>query len=179
MKNTEITVQIFENIDIVKQKMIQFGFEEFEEFSGEDTYFSVLNREQVLKSDNKKVDMLLFKNKILDENNNVVSEEKVSTNIDNLDNCKKMLKLAGLTNWATLKQKNAFFKNGEIVVIVGTVENLDGTFMEIEEYPSIKDKSEKEKFEILKDLSKSFGFETGDDYSVKKVYMLYKNFLNN
>ena len=74
----------------------------------------------------------------------------------------------------TLSQQNNFYVDGERTIIIGTVQGLDGTFIEIEEYDSIKDKSEKEKFEILIDFVNSLGFKTGGEYSCKKIYMLYK-----
>ena len=59
------------------------------------------------------------------------------------------------------------------MIIVGTVEGLDGCFMEIEEYPSIKDLPENEKFNQLKLFVKNLGFNTGNDFSCKKSLMLY------
>ena len=194
MAKTEITVQVFEDIKDVKAKLRNLGYEEVEEFTGDDGYFSTLSKEEVAKADyqellshslltrafktkgsDEKVQMLLFKDKTLDSNGNVISEEKVSTSISNVDNCKRALVLAGLTNWVNLHQQNAIYKKGEIELIVGTVEGLEGTFMEIEEYPSLKELDSNTKFERLKEFANSFDFKLGNNFSVKKVYMLFKS----
>lgn len=193
MQETEITVQIFDKIENVKKKLVLLGYEEVEEFTGEDDYFSTLSGEELkkagyqellnssiivrsyfTKTSNKRESMLLFKNKILSEKGDVLSTEKISTKIDNVENTRKLLALSGLKNWAVLKQQNAFYKLDEKIVIVGTVDGLEGCFIEIEEYPSIANLSSEAKFEKLKEFCASFGFKTGNDYSVKKVYMLYQ-----
>ena len=69
--------------------------------------------------------------------------------------------------------KNNFYKNGEKVVIAGTVEGLEGSFVEIEEYPSIEHLSEDEKFMELVNFVDSLNMKHGTDYSCKKIYMLY------
>ena len=117
---------------------------------------------------------MVFKNKTLDENNNVISEEKISTKIDNLENTLKILKYSNLNNWLNLSQQNAFYKLGEIVITVGTVKGLSGSFMEIEKYESIKNLSSEEKISKLLKLAKSLGFKISEDYSIKKAYMLFK-----
>lgn len=194
MEKTEITVQIFDDFINVANKLLKLGYTEKEVFTGEDTYFSTLKSEELKNADykqllnssiiarsfltktkNERVSMLVFKKKLLDENQNVISEEKVSTKVDNIENAKRLLSLSGLENWVTLKQQNTFFRNGEIEIIAGTVEGLEGTFIEIEEYESISNLSPSQKFEKLKEFLESLGFRHGEDYSVKKVYMLYKN----
>lgn len=190
---TEITIQVFEDISKIKTKLKHLGYKETEEFTGKDSYFSTLSQAQIQKASykdllsssiivrsfkTKGVDTLsnymVFKNKILDEFNNVISEEKISTKVDNLENTLKILKAAKLNNWLNLNQQNAFYKLGEVVITIGTVEGLDGSFIEIEEYKSIKDFSPEEKIDILLKLAKSLGFEVGKDYSVKKAFMLFK-----
>ena len=194
MAQTEITVQIFEDINNVKNKLKQEGFVENKVLTGNDFYFTTMPKEKVKNATYKELldtslivrffkindtteytSMLLYKNKILDENQNVIGEEKISTKIENPETMIKMLKLANLENWVALKQQNAFMEKGEKCIIVGTVEGLDGCFMEIEEYESIKNLDENKKFEELKKYVQSFNFKMGNDYSVKKVFMLHNN----
>ena len=44
---------------------------------------------------------------------------------------------------------------------------------------TVKGLPEEDKFKKLQEFSKTFGFKTGKDYSVKKVYMLYTKKLEN
>lgn len=193
MGKTEITVQIYDDINNVKKHLKDLGYKEIEEFTGNDYYFSTLNKNQIGSASYKDLlsssiivrsfktkgnpdlnNSMVFKNKTLDENNNVISEEKISTKIDNLENTLKILKYSNLNNWLNLSQQNAFYKLGEIVITVGTVKGLSGSFMEIEEYESIKNLSSEEKISKLLKLAKSLGFKISEDYSIKKAYMLFK-----
>ena len=135
---------------------------------------SIIIRSFSSKSKKDKTNLMVYKNKSLDKNGVVLSEEKISTTVENLDNTLKILKLAGLNNWLSLNQQNSFYKLGEIEITVGTVKGLDGPFLEIEEYPSIKDKKEEDKFTILSNLAKSLNINLGEDYSVKKPYLFLK-----
>ena len=174
MDKTEVTVRIFEDIEKVKAKLVSEGYEEFEEFDGEDEYFTTLRENEIenadyktllsssliirsyhRKSNDDKKQMLLFKKKTLDKNGVVVSEEKVATGIDDKDVCKRALDLAGLNNWVSLCQKNTFFRKGEIEIIVGVTKGLEGSIMEVEEYPSIANLSPEEKIEKLKEVATS------------------------
>ena len=82
--------------------------------------------------------------------------------------------------WCDIAVSNNELKKCEVVVNVQNVENL-GTFVEIEEYPSIKDLDNAKKFEILKNIVKQLGFNIiGNDYSCKKPYIcLLKNSTKN
>lgn len=197
MAQTEITVQVFEDLKDIEKKLVKLGFVKTEEFDGRDDYFVNMDKGKIAKAgygellkdslivrsyttltSKNPTSMLLRKIKTLDENQNVIGEEKVSTKIDNVENARKLLSGINLINWVSLKQKNAFYKNGEKTIIVGGVEGL-GNFIEIEEYKSISTLPEKEKFEILKQYVNSFKFKIGADYSCKKVYMLHTQNLKN
>lgn len=191
-KQTEITINIKKDISSVKNKLESLGFVEIEKYTGIDNYFttisgeisstdyktlldsSIIIRSFSSKSKKDKTNLMVYKNKTLDKNGVVLSEEKISTTVENLDNTLKILKLAGLNNWLSLNQQNSFYKLGEIEITVGTVKGLDGTFLEIEEYPSISMLSPEEKIEKMVEIIKKLGFDSGNDYSVKKAYMLFK-----
>lgn len=191
-KQTEITINIKKGISSVKNKLESLGFVEIEKYTGIDNYFttisgeisstdyktlldsSIIIRSFSSKSKKDKTNLMVYKNKSLDKNGVVLSEEKISTTVENLDNTLKILKLAGLNNWLSLNQQNSFYKLGEIEITVGTVKGLDGTFLEIEEYPSISMLSPEEKIEKMIEIIKKLGFDSGNDYSVKKAYMLFK-----
>ncbi len=191
-KQTEITINIKKGISSVKNKLESLGFVEIEKYTGIDNYFttisgeisstdyktlldsSIIIRSFSSKSKKDKTNLMVYKNKSLDKNGVVLSEEKISTTVENLDNTLKILKLAGLNNWLSLNQQNSFYKLGEIEITVGTVKGLDGTFLEIEEYPSISMLSPEEKIEKMVEIIKKLGFDSGNNYSVKKAYMLFK-----
>ena len=103
-QKTEITFQIFQNINEIKKQLVSLGYEETEEFTGCDTYFTTLRSNEInsasykdllnssiiirsfkTKGKSELTNLMVFKNKILDNNNNVISEEKISTQISDLN----------------------------------------------------------------------------------------------
>ena len=193
MAQTEITVQIFEDYDVVVKRLMALGFEWVDTFTGCDRYYTTLKEKElnnieykplldssiIIRSFHKKKSdvlstMLVHKKKTLDAKGNVIGEEKSSVNVEDGEKTAKVLDSADLINWMTINQQNSFYKNGEKTVIVGTVKGLEGTFIEIEEYPSISGLEENEKFKILSDFIDSLGMKKGNDYSCKKIYMLYQ-----
>ncbi len=192
-QKTEITFQIFQNINEIKKQLVSLGYEETEEFTGCDTYFTTLRSNEInsasykdlldssiiirsfkTKGKSELTNLMVFKNKILDNNNNVISEEKISTQISDLNSTKRILSAAKLNNWLTLKQQNAFYKLNNITITVGTVEGLNGSFMEIEEFDDIKHLTPQQKIEYLKQFAENLHFNMGSDFSVKKAYMLFQ-----
>lgn len=197
MAQTEITVQIFEDLEKIENKLKELGYTITDTFTGSDEYFSTLDSKKIKNASYKELldssilirkfhktstdsiqAMLIHKKKTLDNQGRVIGEEKSKIEIDNGEQAHKLLTNAGLINWMSLNQKNSFYKLGEITIIVGKTEGLDGCFMEIEEYDSIKNKPEEEKFCILSDFVNSLGFKKGEDYSCKKIYILYQNSQN-
>ena len=189
---TEITVQVYDEIKNIISKLETLGFEKYNYLSGEDCYYTSIKTEEIknslykdlmdssvilrsftMQGREEKTNLLLHKTKLLDEVGNVIGETKTQVKIDNQDNAKIIFDKINLKNWITLKQQNTFLKNGEITIIVGKVDGLEGYFIEIEEYDLIKEKTHEEKFEILSDYVRSLGLKTGTDFSCKKVYMLY------
>ena len=98
---------------------------------------------------------------------NELGFKKSSVSVEDGDKTAKVLDSAGLINWMTLNQQNSFYKNGERTVIVGTVKGLEGTFVEIEEYPSISGLKESEKFQ--KKSKKSHLFTQRGRQSIKNM----------
>lgn len=184
---TEICVQAYTTLEELQRKLENAGFEFVENYNNSDTYFSILNENDVENVDYKTlldsslivrhivgdscdIKNLVYKKKTLDENGNVVKEIKTKLKIDDIDKAKQMFSSLGLTCWCDYINHNYEYKKGEISIIVQYVDSL-GVFIEIEEFNSIKDKSDKEKFVVLKDLVNSLNLPLGSDFSCKKPYM--------
>ncbi len=192
MLQTEITVQLFEDIKNVENKLIKLGFCKTEELNIQENYFTNLKNDALKNASysNLLVTSVILrsyttlKNKVptaklirrlenLDSHNYAVGEERVIKEVEDEVHSRKVMTNIGYTNWVTLKQKNIYYKKGEITIILSDVEGL-GNFIEVEEYPSISNLVETEKIDILKQYIKSFNFNIGNDFSCKKVYMLYQ-----
>lgn len=189
MAETEITVQVLEDFMTTCNKLENLGFEKTGKYRLNDWYFSkysdkelnnfgygtaisssVLVRE-IIGKEHKKV--LCYKAKILDEEGNVVSEEKIQTEIDDIEKTILLLNLAGLNLWEEVKDKTITYKKDNIELCLQNIEDL-GVFIELEELSEMKSLTPDEKFARLKRIVKSFGLKLGKDFSCKKVYMKFK-----
>lgn len=192
---TEICVQAYTALEELQRKLENAGFEFVENYNNSDTYFSTLSKRDIKKldykalldsslivrhieGDNCDIKNLVYKKKTLDENGNVIKEIKTKLKIDDIDKAKQMFSSLGLTCWCDYINHNYEYKKGEISIIVQHVDSL-GVFIEIEEFNSIKDKSDKEKFAILKDIVNSLNLPLGSDFSCKKPYMFLNKTIKN
>ena len=197
MQVSEITINVLLPLKSVQEKLESLGYVLTEIMTGKDTYFTRFNREEI---ENLPYEILIknsliirenhlsFKNiillkithkyKKLDSNGNEKKKKKLEIEINNPDNAIQAFSESGLTNWIGLSQTNYFYNSGEIEIIVGTIKGLDGCFIEIETYNSIKDLPSNEQFEKLCEIVDKFEFPHTNDYSCKKCYMLYKKLLN-
>ena len=192
---TEICVQAYTALEELQRKLENAGYEFVENYNNSDTYFSTLSKRDIKKldykalldsslivrhieGDNCDIKNLVYKKKTLDENGNVIKEIKTKLKIDDIDKAKQMFSSLGLTCWCDYVNQNYEYKKGEISIIVQYVEDL-GVFVEIEEFNSIKDKSDKEKFGILKDIVNALKLPLGSDFSCKKPYMFLNKTIKN
>jgi len=188
MRETEITVQVFDSINIIIEKLKNLDFYIIEKYEMTDYYFSKLSNEDLknlsyssliknsflvrdIKDKNPKI-LLTFKDKTLDECNNVISEEKIFTKVDNLEKTLKIFNNINLNCWCTLNQKMIVYKKDNLEFALQIIDGL-GVFIEYEEDDSMKTLSEYEKINLMKSNLLSLGLNLGEDYSCKKVYMKF------
>lgn len=188
MAETEITVEVFEDIKTVTSKLKSMGFKMIEKYKINDYYFSKYSTKQLKQFDyasliknsflvrdivdnNPKV-LLTYKDKTLDDLGNVISEQKVVTKVSDLHNTLKILELAGLNCYTELFQTMWVFKRDNIEFILQEAKNL-GNYIEYEETEELKNLTEQQKIDLMLKTLKSLGLNLGADYSVKKVYLKF------
>ena len=190
MRETEITVQVFNSLDGIQNTLIAQGFALKETCVMEDWYYSsissdtlktmdysdIIKNSFLLRSFNGEDDSasVCYKNKTIDDLGNVISEEKVKCKIDSLEKSKKVYELAGVNNWCYLKQEMFIYKKDEIQFAVQVADGV-GIFIEHEEDETMKMMTEQEKIDCMLTRLKNLGLKIGEDYSCKKVYMKFMN----
>lgn len=187
MRETEITVQIFDKLLDIEKALVKNSYHKKEEYCLRDHYFTKFEDAKIvdyktllassilirtIEQDGKCTHCMIYKNKKLDPNGNVSSEEKIRVKIDNGQNCIKILKSAGLNNWCNLKNDSIVYADESGFEIALQVIDGLGIFIEAEEDSSIANLPEEQKFDYLKNKIAAFGFKLGDDYSCKKPYMI-------
>lgn len=191
MSETEITVQVFDDKEVIFNKLKDAGFEELRTFEMNDYYFSKYSFEEIYAFDyesliknsflvrnfiknGESTAEIIFKDKQLDEQGNVISEEKIKCHADSLENLLKIFERANLTRWTHIKQTLTIFKNDKFEFALQHVHGL-GFFIEYEEDESMKDLSEQEKIDLMSANLKELILNLGTDFSCKKVYMKLNN----
>ena len=191
MTETEITVQVLDDLETIKNTLANKGFCNKETFELNDGYYSKYSLQEVLSFDyanlikqsillreivdEKTQVQLIYKNKTLDKNGTVVAEEKYKTKLESKVAAEQILKSAGLVRWGKLLQKCYIYSNGKFELAVQVVDGL-GIFIEAEETEQMKGFLPEQKINALKQQVNSLGLTLGKDYSCKKPYMLlHKN----
>lgn len=190
MKETEITVEVFDSLDKIDSILKSQGFEVLRIFDLFDYYYSKYSTEELkVMTYNEMISnsfllrsfckdelkqLLTYKKKEFDENNNVIAEEKVNCNIDNVDNALKCFDLAGLNRWASMVQNVTVYRKGDIKFDIQHIDGL-GTFIEYEEGDTLTYlKTPTEKIKYMSDVLKGLGLKLGEDFLCKKVYLKFK-----
>ncbi len=184
---TEITVQVFGNLKDITDKIIKQGFVIDDIFTLKDYYFTGVEKDNVksvsyakilassilvreVVCDGKTKGFLCYKNKVLDINGNVLTEEKIKTRVEGIEETLKILESAGLYCWCKLINDSIVFKKEEMSFCIQSVDEL-GLFIEYEEKKKHEGLTETEKFEALKQEVKELGLNLGEDFSCKKPFM--------
>ncbi len=189
MKETEITVELLQGVETVKDLLKQKGFVITRDCLMEDWYFSrndnsalnsftykelMKNSFLIRRLSNPSLCQLIYKNKDVDEKGNVVAEEKVITKLDNAESAIRAMSLAGLTLWCEIKQNMFIFTNGKIEFALQEV--VGGkAYIEYEEDSSVCGLDKRAKIEKMLQTLKDLGLRFGSDFSCKKVWLKFKN----
>ena len=188
MGETEITVEVYNDLKTIDKLLKEKGFFVNRKETLNDFYYTNFKLEELknmkysqliknsffvrnVKGVNYEEFFLCYKNKVIDENENVISEEKIKSHIDNLENILQILNFANITNWCNLKQDMFIYSNNKVEFAVQIVENL-GIFIEFEENDDMLGWAEIEKINYMVNYLKSLGLNLGDDFFCKKVYMM-------
>ena len=182
MRETEITVQIYDTIEEIDKILTAQGFEMIENYQMKDWYFSkiedvlgvgyaeLMKESFLIRSVGGKV-RLCYKNKEMDEEGNVISEEKTESVVGDLDKAIAIFNGAGLNNYCVVENDSYVYKKGEVSFAIQVIKDL-GIFLECEENESMRDLPVSEKLSRLTGIVKGLGLHLGEDYSCKKVYLL-------
>lgn len=189
MASTGICVQVYSSIPYVQQKLALHGYAFTEKYTEYDNYYTHLNKTETKKVDystlmqntvllrtiknkNEKQDLMIYKNKTLNNESEVIKEERIQTIMGNIDEAKRAFSLAGINNWCRIVIDELEYKKNNIVINIQFVSGL-GTFLEVVEYDN-SNKNSETIFRELVYLANSLGLDLGKDFSCKKNYMLYK-----
>ena len=188
MKETEVTVQVFEEIDVILEKLKVDGYQLIEKYFLNDWYFSkfdtrdlidmeyeeIINNSFLLRQiiDDKITNRITYKKKDV-FNDIVISEEKTNLNIEDLNKALFIFNSIGLNNWCVINNVSYVFEKEKIIFIVQDIKDL-GVFIEYEETKDMKNLLPLEKIDLMKTNLAKLNLKLGNDFNCKKVYMKFK-----
>lgn len=192
MKQIEITVRLVDKIEDAITKLKKKGFKKIRESDIDDIYLSNLDIEmkkdniqeflkhsvllRKLKLDGKEIKKITYKNKELDDNGDVISEQKVNFDCDDLTKAESLFNCLGFYTLIEVKYHVIVYEKNGKEFAFQIVENL-GTLIEYENVNDFAGKSIFEinnaKNEMLKYI-KECNISITDEYDVKKAFELIK-----
>lgn len=190
MKQIEVTTKVKQNINEINSLLLSKGFILIRRSRVEDRYMTQeldkLNRENVLdilqscvlirylSVDNDYVwKGLTYKNKTY-KDNIVISEEKISISIDDIELAEKLFKALKFQKLIDVKYDVIVYKKDDLELAFQEVEGL-GLLLEYENLNDFDGCSNEEVIKIKKEMLeeiKGYGIITTDDFDIKKSNQL-------
>lgn len=196
MKQVEITVRLAEKVEDAICKLEKEGFTKIRESDIDDIYLTNLDVEikkeniqkllkhsvilRNLKLDGKVIRKITYKNKELDNNGDVISEQKVNLDCNDLIKAESLFGFLGFYKLIEVKYHVIVYEKNGREFAFQIVEDL-GTLIEYENTNNFDGKSDLEikntKKDMLKDIKES-NISITDEYDVKKAFELIKKKYN-
>ncbi len=190
MKQIEITVRLNEDKQTAMKKLSKLGYKVIRQSDVDDIYMTTKldelnadNIQYVLKKsillrkltvNNTEIKKITYKNKEIDSNGNVISEQKVNLNCEDIDKAKKLFSYVDFKELVRVKYHVTVYEKDGIELAFQDVENL-GTLIEYENNEDFEGKSLEEindtKKNMYNDIKKTEILIT-EESDVKKAYEL-------
>ena len=193
MKQIEITVRLDENMQSAIRKLENQGFKKIRESKIDDIYMTSklkeLNKDNIqtilknsvllrsLKLENKEIKKITYKNKEIDKNGDIISEQKINLDCSDLEKAKDLFEHLEFEELIRVRYKVTVYSNDKAEYAFQDVENL-GVLIEYENMDDFGGKTLDEinsaKDKMFKEIKNTVNNVT-DEKDVKKAYELILN----
>ncbi len=182
MKETELTVEVFEKENSIETKLKNIGFKIIEEYTIDDIYMSnkhdclknlsnydILKNTLLLRNINKEKKEIVYKKKEFNEKGEVLFEEKYKIPIEDTVSAEKFFECIGFKKIFEMYNYTKLYEKDGIELNVQKMKNL-GIFIELEMNTLEKDLVKTR--EKMKGILKSLPIKIGKDFDVKKAHLM-------
>ena len=193
MKQIEITVRLDENMQSAIRKLENQGFKKIRESKIDDIYMTSklkeLNKDNIqtilknsvllrsLKLENKEIKKITYKNKEIDKNGDIISEQKIDLDCSDLEKAKDLFEHLEFEELIRVRYKVTVYSNDKAEYAFQDVENL-GVLIEYESMDDFEEKALDEinsvKNRMFEEIKKT-GINLTEEKDVKKAYELILN----
>ena len=193
MKQIEITVRLDENMQSAISKLENQGFKKIRESQIDDVYMTAklkeLNKDNIqtilkksvllrsLKLENKEIKKITYKNKEIDKDGDIISEQKINLDYSDLEKAKDLFEHLEFEELIRVRYKVTVYGKGKVEYAFQDVENL-GVLIEYENMNDFEGKSLDEINSVKKNMVeeiKNTGINLTEEKDVKKAYELILN----
>ena len=193
MKQIEITVRLDENMQSAIKKLENQGFKKIRESKIDDVYMTPklneLNKDNIqnilkksvllrsLKLENREIKKITYKNKEIDKNGDVISEQKINLDCSDLEKARDLFEHLEFEELIRVKYKVMVYSKDKVEYAFQDVENL-GVLIEYENMDDFEGKSLDEINTVKKNMFeeiKNTGINLTEEKDVKKTYELILN----
>ena len=193
MKQIEITVRLDEEMQSAISKLENQGFKKIRESEIDDVYMTSklkeLNKDNIqtilrksvllrsLKLENKEIKKITYKNKDIDKNGDIISEQKINLDCSDLEKAKDLFEHLEFEELIGVRYKVIVYSKDKVEYAFQDVENL-GVLIEYENIDDFEGKSLDEinnaKNNMFEEI-KNTGINLTEEKDVKKAYELILN----
>lgn len=193
MKQIEITVRLDENMQSAISKLENQGFKKIRESQIDDVYMTAklkeLNKDNIqtilkksvllrsLKLENKEIKKITYKNKEIDKDGDIISEQKINLDCSDLEKAKDLFEHLEFEELIRVRYKVTVYGKCKVEYAFQDVENL-GVLIEYENMDDLEGKSLDEINTVKKNMFeeiKNTGINLTEEKDVKKAYELILN----
>ena len=193
MKQIEITVRLDENMQSAISKLENQGFKKIRESQIDDVYMTAklkeLNKDNIqtilkksvllrsLKLENEEIKKITYKNKEIDKDGDIISEQKINLDCSDLEKAKDLFEHLEFEELIRVRYKVTVYGKCKVEYAFQDVENL-GVLIEYENMDDFEGKSLDEINTVKKNMFeeiKNTGINLTEEKDVKKAYELILN----
>jgi len=192
MKEVEITCKVTVSFEECIKKINGLKFSKIEEYYLYDSYFCHFNKDEIknqteenilknsllvrkIVTNTETIEQIVYKNKEYDSFHNVVSEEKIKTTVENVENLKNILTKSGLIKVVDYEQQNIVFQKNGVDIVLQKVSDL-GVFIELEQLEKHSNLPANIIKQDLINIIKSFNLPVENNFNIKKAQLAITNF---
>ncbi len=184
MREVELTIQVLEDFNDVVKKIEEQGFALMEKYYMKDYYmihksidlktdnYNILKKCLLLRNiidDNPKM-YLTYKDKTYNNKGEIISQRKINTKIDSIEDVKKMLEAVDYINLFEVENNSVKYKKDHVEITIQNITYPNGIYIEIEATDEeLTEKDDEKVKEILKKQLDKLNLKTTGDYEVKKA----------
>lgn len=194
MREVELTVQALEDLNTVIKKLEKQNYKLTVKKYMKDYYmihkiidldndnYGILQKCLLIRYliiEDKYIKLLLYKNKKYDKDGRILSQSKLSTEIDSIERTKEILEAVGFTCLFEIESNMLVYEKDNTEITVQDCIYPKGIYIEIEanDEELLENNDERVK-EILKEKLDSLELKTTGDYEVKKAIIALEKIKN-